>query len=505
VTPILAAKDISRFKRVITQRLGLQFADDRSGFLGEVLGRRLAVSHGSGAAYLAALEHEWPAEEAHELAQELTVGETYFFRNMDQFRAFAQVALPERYAHRGQREGVSLLSAGCASGEEAYSMAIMAHEAGADVGRNVSVRAVDVNPAAIQKARRARYTRWALRETPPDLESRWFRQDGDALVMDDMARAAVRFEERNLAIDDLALWQPNAYDVVFCRNVFMYFDAMHAESLVERIARSLAPGGYLFLGHAETLRGVSQRFHLCHTHDAFYYQRKESAIGVTSGDAQDRWSPAVASPVHATVLAGTDRWVATVHTVAERIGVHAQDTNPSDRPVAPGRYPWDLGPVVSLLQSERFAEALAVVQAFPPESTLDVGVLLLHSVLLVQGAQLRDAEATCTQLLAIDELNAGAHYVLALCREGAGDHAGARDRDRMAAYLDPAFAMPRLHLGLMARRNGDYLPARRELEQALVLLRREDAARLLMFGGGFGREALVALCHAEIAACGATT
>ena len=108
----------------------------------------------------------------------------------------------------------------------------------------------------------------------------------------------------------------------------------------------------------------------------------------------------------------------------------------------------------------------------------------------------------CERLLAIDELNAGAHYALALCREGDGDRQGAIDHDQVAIYLDGSFAMPRLHLGLVARKRGDLETARRELGQALVLLQREDAARLLLFGGGFGRDALVALCRAELAGCG---
>jgi chemotaxis protein methyltransferase CheR len=129
-------------------------------------------------------------------------------------------------------------------------------------------------------------------------------------------------------------------------------------------------------------------------------------------------------------------------------------------------------------------------------------VLLLRAVLLTHGGRLALAEETCRRLLALDELNAGAHYLLALCREGAGDRRAAAEHDQVAAYLDPAFAMPRLHLALLARRHGDRETARRELAQAALLLEREDASRLLLFGGGFGREALVALCRAELAACG---
>jgi chemotaxis protein methyltransferase CheR len=99
-------------------------------------------------------------------------------------------------------------------------------------------------------------------------------------------------------------------------------------------------------------------------------------------------------------------------------------------------------------------------------------------------------------------LNAGAHYLLALCRESAGDRQGALDHDRAAIYLDPGFAMPRLHLGLMARRGGDAEGARRELGEALLLLRREDISRLLLFGGGFGREALISLCRGELLSAG---
>jgi chemotaxis protein methyltransferase CheR len=106
-------------------------------------------------------------------------------------------------------------------------------------------------------------------------------------------------------------------------------------------------------------------------------------------------------------------------------------------------------------------------------------------------------------LLLIDELNAGAHYLLALCREHHGHRERAGEHDRVAAYLDPSFAMPRLHLGLLARRAGDRTAACRELAQALLLLRREDASRLLLFGGGFSREALMGLCESSLKECGA--
>ncbi len=135
----------------------------------------------------------------------------------------------------------------------------------------------------------------------------------------------------------------------------------------------------------------------------------------------------------------------------------------------------------------------------PPEAGQDSDVLLLTAVLLAHSGQLAAAAEVASRLLTKDELNAGAHYVLALSCEGIGDGVAAANHDHFAVYLDPDFAMPRLHLGLLAKRAGDTAAARRELSQALLLLQREDASRLLLFGGGFTREGLVALCQAELA------
>jgi chemotaxis protein methyltransferase CheR len=157
---------------------------------------------------------------------------------------------------------------------------------------------------------------------------------------------------------------------------------------------------------------------------------------------------------------------------------------------------------LELLKQERFADALDLLGRLPPESVHDPDVLLLHAALLTHSGQLSTAERASEQLLERDELNTGAHYLLALCRESAGDRQGARDHDQTAVYLDPGFAMPRLHLGLMARRAGDLDEARHELGQALLLLKREDASRLLLFGGGFGRDALISLCRAELLSAG---
>jgi chemotaxis protein methyltransferase CheR len=500
--------DVERFRGIVARRLGLAFDDAKLGFLADVLGRR-AQAHGQWCeVYLGQLESAQPArDELRALAVDLTVTETYFFRNPDQFRALAQSVLPSRLTARAGARKLSVLAAGCASGEEAYSLVISLRDLLPDPSWVLSIRAVDVNPTMLEKARRARYSAWSLRETPPEVQRRWFTEEGREFVLDGSVSGTVAFEERNLVDDDHDLWTPESYDVVFCRNLMMYLTPNHARSLMERIARALMPGGYLFLGHAETLRGVSQDFHLQHTDNTFYYRRRTASEGETPAVTAPAAAGAPVLPPLAELVGAADTWVEAIAGAAGRIQAlsdrprWAAPSRPS--PAAPGEIrAWDLGRSLELLQMERFGDALDLVQRLPPESARDPEVLLLRAGLLTHSGQLERAEAVCTELLQLDELNSGAYYLRALCREGAGDRPGAVEQDRIAVYLDPSFAMPRLHLGLLARRAGDPPAACLEFSQALLLLRREDASRLLLFGGGFGRAALSALCRAELVACG---
>jgi chemotaxis protein methyltransferase CheR len=512
--------DVERFRAIVAARFGLHFDDTKRVLLAEVLKRRIEATGAAPETYLARLSvPENSGREIGALAEELTVTETYFFRNIDQFRVLAEVALPDRIRAQQSRRTLRLLSAGCASGEEAYSLAAMVrHHLPEAAGWDVTIRGVDINGAMIAKARRGRYSAWSLRETPADLQKRWFSAEGREFEVDERLRGTVGFEQRNLVEDDASFWQPRTFDIIFCRNVLMYFVPEAARAIVTRLSRALASGGYLFLGHAENLRGLSQDFHLRHTHETFYYQRKQGdadghppGIATMAGTGPASLAGALLpleDPL-ASVVETADSWVDVIRRATERIQTLTEGrvTRALPGPPTVGGPPaprprWDLERAVELLRKERFAEALALIGALPPESAVDPDVLLLRAVLLTQSGSLDEAVKVCADLLMLDEMNAGAHYLLAICREGLGDRQGAIDHDQVALYLDPGFAMPRLHLGLLARRAGEREAARRELGQALVLFQREDSSRVLLFGGGFSRESLVSLCRAELVACG---
>jgi chemotaxis protein methyltransferase CheR len=515
----LAAVEIECFRSLVAQRLGLYFDDAKLDFLADVVRERMEAT---GCDLFSLYQRRIVAsaserEELRALAQRLTVNETYFFRYTDHFRAFAEVVVPDRIQARRHDHRFRILSAGCASGEEAYSLAILIRTRLPQLASwDIKIHGIDVNALMVGKAVRARYSAWSLRDTSVDIRETYFRCDGRDFLLDATVRPLVTFEERNLVEEDPLFWLSDAFDVVFCRNVTMYFTSEITRSVIARIAKSTAPGGYLFLGHAENLRGVSQDYHLRHTHETFYYQRREAhemngAVAFTHAPFDNG---SIRSHVPASVEPD-DTWFNIIRRASERVADLAQEaggptvsasgitaTRAADSQASPRTPDWDRALAIELLRKERFAEAMDLLQALPSESEADPDTQLLLAVLLTNGGDLPEAETVCRHVLELDELNAGAHYLMALCREHAGDRDAALEHDQAATYLDSAFAMPHLHLGLIAKRSADAQTARRELAHALALLAREDASRILLFGGGFTRGALVEFCRAELYACG---
>lgn len=482
---MIDAAGVDLLRDLASREFGLSFGPEKRDFLADTLRQRLsALGLASTADYARRIES---ADELRELARLLTVPETFFFRGADQLRALKERALPERIRARASTRQLRLLSAGCAMGEEPYTLAMIVRDGFPELRDwKISIQGMDLNPHLLRTAARARYTSWSLRETSDELRDRCFQREGGSFVPLDVYRSLVSFREINLSKPAPDALPAGAFDVVFCRNVIMYFTREVMKAVVERFAQALAPDGFLFLGHAETLRGLTQEFTLCHTHDTFYYQKRASR--------EDAFPAFVPPPVEVpSPPAASTAWVDAIRDGAGRLESLAKDL-----PVPALAPEGGLARAFDLLRRERYQEALDLVDPAPG----DLDAQLLRAVLLTHRGRPAEAEAICAEILRTDDLNAAAHHLIALCRENAGDVESAIEQNRVAQYLDPDFAMAALHVGRLARRRNDLPLARRQLAQALSLLEREDASRILLFGGGFEREALIRLCRAELEACG---
>jgi len=186
----------------------------------------------------------------------VTINETYFFRNTPQFEMLRERVLPELIdSKRRQREySLSVWSAGCSSGEEPYSIAMELCEAIPDAAMwNLRITASDISLRCLELAAAARYPREKLADVPEKYLCKWFKQTGDVYEVKDSIKKYVTFDYHNLRHEN----GMRGYDMIFCRNVMIYFNEDQQRQVVAKFAVSLNEGGYLFLGHAESLQGIT--------------------------------------------------------------------------------------------------------------------------------------------------------------------------------------------------------------------------------------------------------
>lgn len=449
-----------RFVALVEQRLGLHYEEAQWGELAPLLAERAA---GCGVdRYLAQLATSASQAEWKALAERLTVGETYFLRHPTQLETLVDQVLP---SFLRQTPTLRVLCAGCSTGEEPYSVALLARERGRVDSSRLRLLGIDVNPRAIAHARRACYSPWSLRAVPSAMRQQWFQRTPEGFALQPQVRDQVIFEERNLLEEASAFWAPGSFHAILCRNVILYFPPDVIRRIIARMAQALVPGGYLFMGPSETLRGISEEFELLRGGDAFYYRLKPPAPPTVPV------ARAVPSPV-------------------ERV---------APPPPAPAPPPDGLDGVLHLLSAERYTEAWAYLESLPESSSPNA--LLLRAVLHLHAGRLSQAEQLGRQLATVSATEASAHYLLGLCLEQGGDEAGARGRYAASVRAEPTFALAHLRAGTLARRAGDMVEARVALRMAVSLLPQEKPLHLSLFGGGFGRHGLMQVGLQELQAC----
>ena len=282
----LTETEFRLFRDLLRDHCGLHFDQDSRFLLEKRLAarvRELGLGSFSAYHYLLRTDASGDRELSH-IVDELTTNETWFLRERGQLRALVEEIIPELLMERAETGvPVSIWSAGCASGEEPYSIVALALEAGFQPGRDFRVYASDISRTMLQKARRGLYRPNSLRDVEPHLLDKYFtEQDGHHRICDDVKRHVV-FMHLNL-LDRTRTSLLGSLDVVLCRNVIIYFGAETKKRVVTTFEEKLRPGGYLLLGHSESLINLSNAFELRHLRNDLVYRRPEGV-----GTPNDRW------------------------------------------------------------------------------------------------------------------------------------------------------------------------------------------------------------------------
>ncbi|MCP3983929.1 MAG: protein-glutamate O-methyltransferase CheR [bacterium] len=272
----LTDAEFRMFRDFFRDYCGLHFGEDSRFLLEKRLARRVReLDLGSFSAYHYLLRKAGQGEqELGHAIDALTTNETYFFRERSQLQALVEEIIPECLERRRKRGGrmLSIWSAGCSSGEEPYSIVMMAKEAGLVPGDDFRVYASDISGAILQKARNGLYRPASFREGLDHLQKKYFEEQSGLWRVSDEIKRHVVFTRVNL-LDKSRADLLGAMDVILCRNVIIYFDLETKREVIGRFHDKLPPGGYLLLGHAESLINVSSAFSLTHLKRDMVYRR----------------------------------------------------------------------------------------------------------------------------------------------------------------------------------------------------------------------------------------
>lgn len=256
----MRVEDFDMFSTLLKQRSGLVLTKDKAYLLESRLMPVARKWNMKGLDELATTVRTRKDEALlRDITEAMTTNESSFFRDQKPFEQFRQIVLPRLLETRASKRSIRIWSAACSSGQEAYSLAmLLSEEQGRLAGWRIEIVGTDISAEMVERSKSGVYTQFEVqRGLPIQMLVKHFKQNGDKWQISPQLRQMVSFREWNLLGDLSPLGQ---FDVVFCRNVLIYFDQPTKTKVLEAIARQMPPDGVLYLGGAETVLGITDRF-----------------------------------------------------------------------------------------------------------------------------------------------------------------------------------------------------------------------------------------------------
>jgi chemotaxis protein methyltransferase CheR len=393
--------------QAVAARTGLQFPDNRHGVTELAIRRAFERRRcPSAERYLELLERDAAALD--DLVGELTVGETYFFREPAQFEFLRREVLPDLRRRRPPGHVFRAWSAGCATGEEAYSLAILFEQEG--LGDRLHLLGTDISRAALARARQGVYSEWSLRGPGAALAGPHLARQGKQYVLAEMIRRRVIFEHLNLAQNICPSFANDTWgmDLILCRNVLIYLDRQTVQRVAGRLFQSLAPDGWLLTASSDPPLQDLAPFATVVCDAGVFYRRHPECEEQAREQGEEPGSFSVPPPTPST---------------------------PEPRPARSDRDSEDATWRVRALAGTNVAEAERACDAALQRQPLSVELRYLHAVLLTDLGRHDEAVRALRRLIYLDRSLAVAHFTLGALLGQGGDRAGARAAYRNAAAL----------------------------------------------------------------------
>jgi chemotaxis protein methyltransferase CheR len=273
--PTISPEQFLKFRDFYYRKTGTHFDESKRYFVDKRLQERIrATESDSFRDYFVLLRFETDGKELQSLVNLMTVNETYFFREEYQFKCMVNSLLPDLVKRRGKGDPLRVWSVPCATGEEPYSIAIYLLEYWPDIDRyDIEIMASDIDTKALAAAATGEYQYRAVAQLPAYIQSKYFiAMEGNRYIVKKDIRDSVTFNQANVA-DYLAMRHFRDMDLIFCRNLLIYFDDTSRRLAAEALYDALRPGGYICLGHSESMSRITPLFEVRRFPDAIVYQK----------------------------------------------------------------------------------------------------------------------------------------------------------------------------------------------------------------------------------------
>jgi chemotaxis protein methyltransferase CheR len=458
-----------RIKEVMTRECGFQFDDLNTQTLEECVQRRMKVvaigDYSEYEEYL--LHHPDGAVELQHLIQATTINQTNFFRHPGQMEALKTEIVPDIF-ERKMRCGelvdpiLSVWSAGCSTGDETYSIALQIRDAlDPFYAKNVEILGTDIDEHVLSLARNGSYGPKTLQWIGERHLEAYFVETAEGYKVNEELRSNVRFEKHNLVTIPYPSARWGKWDVIFCRNVIIYFNEAMAKRVIANLYDSLAYGGYLVLGYSESLGARFDDLTLCEYGDAFVYRKDDEIRGELHSDVKTRSKNKKSS-----------RRKSKEDEIVEKIKEH--------------------------LARDEYGQAEKQISALLRVKPGDATTHLLSACLYLETGDHDKAAEAAMHAIALDPLQAHAYFVIAVVCETNGDHEAAIRYLRRALYLDETLAMAHFHLALIYKRLGRQREAMREFRNTIGLLEKVTSDDRVEFIGGVRVSSILEVCRKDL-------
>lgn len=492
----LTAEQFQRYQSFIHEHSGIYLERNKLDSLRiSLVARATRLSLASLDEYLEVLKRD--ETEFKELLNLITINETSFFRFPAQFEAFQRHVIPEIMANKihGQRE-LRVWSAGCSTGEEPYSIAMTLLDSGAEgLGWKPHVYGSDVSTKALSVAKAGVYPKKAMLNVPDDVVTRHFDADAarNEFRLKENVRRVVEFGYHNLIKEPYPLALMGNWDVIFCRNVTIYFQLESTRRVVANFFNSLNEGGYLFIGHSETLTSISDDFEAVEVGGVFLYRKplkgasRVARFTSSAERARRREMPSTSSR--------TER----PSRMLRQSRSSSAAPQPTGVPAPPDREL--LGEAQARLRDGKPDEVLALVQEVLANDPTSAEAYLLSAYVHADAGRYEQALVACEKALAINPLLPVARYILAIIYQQQGDLTRAISELKKTVYVESDFALAHLNLGNIYKSQKRWEDAAREYENAIRALYKNPEGTWTEFLGGFKIDLLAKTCERSLLEC----